>query len=148
MKVLFLDVDGVLNSTEGWCRDNPHTSTYMTPECVDQLKELLNKRCKDVAVVVSSTWRKYFDIKAFRAMFDILGLPGDRIIGYTPEAEHLSSERGHEIQAWLDGHPEVERFVILDDDADMVHLMPHLVQTDPMYGLTEERINEIARRFA
>ena len=40
---------------------------------------------------------------------------------------------------YLDEHPEVESYVILGDDADM--LLPqkeHFVQTDAVEGITEE----------
>jgi hypothetical protein len=48
--------------------------------------------------------------------------------------------RGHEIQAWLDSHPEkFERVVILDDDYDMAHLLPKLVGCNGNEGLTAEK---------
>lgn len=58
-----------------------------------------------------------------------------------------SQVRGHEIQEWLDDHPFVQRFVIVDDDGDMAHLMSKLVQTDFTDGLTKEKAGEIIRRF-
>ena len=42
--------------------------------------------------------------------------------------------RGSEIQQWLDGHPEVRDFVIIDDGNDMLHLTPNLVLTDARNG--------------
>jgi predicted phosphodiesterase len=143
--VLMLDMDGVLNAEYGWRRDKPQDARYVTPECVDQLRRILES-CPDVKIVISSTWRRLMPIEEFRAMFDGMGLPGDRIIGYTPMT--LSGDiRGNEIQRWLNDNPGVSNFVILDDDSDMLHLMPNLVKTDAKTGLTEDIANEVMRRF-
>lgn len=68
-----------------------------------------------------------------------------RCIGLTPVLE--DAERGLEIQAWLDRDGYKGVFVIVDDDSDMAHLMPHLVKTDNNVGLTEERAGEIIKRL-
>ena len=54
----------------------------------------------------------------------------------TPLTNGMS--RGREIQLWLQQHPEVDSFVILDDDADMDNLIDRLVQTEIETGLTEQ----------
>ena len=64
----------------------------------------------------------------------------DRIIDRTDNF-NISYGRGYEIQHWLNQHAdEVSNFVILDDDWDMHHLMPWLVQTDYRDGLTLEHV--------
>lgn len=55
---------------------------------------------------------------------------------FTPEITW--GDRGKEIQAWLDLHPDVTDFVIIDDRNDMQPNMNHLVQTVLKDGLTEE----------
>ena len=145
MNCIFLDCDGVLNSTHGWLRDKPNTWKYLTPECVEQLRQLLNA-LPDIKIVISSTWRKMMLINEFREMFNSFNLPGDRIIGYT-KIRLSDRARGYEIQEYLDEHPEIEKFVIIDDDADMAHLLSHLVQTDATKGLTQEDVLEVAKRF-
>ena len=60
-------------------------------------------------------------------MWEFRKLPGE-IIGVTPDlwAEvdgedfYEKLQRGHEIQSVLDRMPEIERYVILDDDNDML----------------------------
>lgn len=50
-------------------------------------------------------------------------------------------KRCEEIAGWLDDHPEVTRFVILDDDWDagaLPELKPSFIQTDSFVGLTPE----------
>ena len=56
--------------------------------------------------------------------------------------------RGDEIQDWLTRHPDVTQFVILDDDADMAHLLPYLVQTRTREGLTDEQTDEVIKRLS
>ena len=57
------------------------------------------------------------------------------IIGRT---KRLGTDRGIEIQQWLDDNKDldIEKFVILDDDMDMEHLLRHLVHTDTNIGMT------------
>lgn len=60
-----------------------------------------------------------------------------RFQGRRPKAAELQSRvypRGYEIQQWLDSNPPCH-FVILDDDDDMEHLGPRLVQTDWLTGI-------------
>lgn len=48
------------------------------------------------------------------------------IVGITPRSK--SGHRGREIKGWLDIHPEVDGFLIFDDDCDMEPYMSRLVQ--------------------
>ena len=61
--------------------------------------------------------------------------------------QNFGKKRGIEIQTWLDENPGVEKFIILDDDSDMVHLMPHLLQTDGEFGLTNEIADKAIKRL-
>lgn len=132
MKIIFLDIDGVLN--------NYHTLSEglnWEPDLVKILKRIIKET--GAKVVLSSTWRK---IKSYR---DII--QNDMWIKYIGKTPILWKKRGIEIQEWLDENPGVERFVILDDDSDMVHLMEHLLQTDGEFGLTNEIANEAIKRL-
>ena len=74
------------------------------------------------------------------------GITG-KMIGMTPDLTTRgpvlwnSVPRGLEIDAWIKRYTEdrepIESFVILDDDADMAHLIPFLIQTPFEVGLTE-----------
>lgn len=132
MKVLFLDVDGVLNSRNStdfknklWPVDN-----YM---CFLVGKIQLYTKC---SIVVSSSWRHHPDgMKLLEERFV-------NVIGKTPSSELVEYDdkpRGMEIQAWLDKHPEVEKYAILDDDSDMLeNQLPNFFKTTFESGLTEE----------
>lgn len=124
-KVIFLDIDGVLNS---------HTTPVkngkvwlLDPILVARLNRVFTS-VPDAEIVLSSSWR-YAEKKGvidINRLLKEVGYTGPKIVHMTPDGEE---ERGHEIQAWLDEHPETKKFVILDDDDDMVHLSDKLIQT-------------------
>lgn len=91
----------------------------------------------DAKIVVSSSWR---GDKSLQEIFAIVGIP--YYIDVTPYCE--SRHRGTEIQMWLDKHPEVENYVILDDDNDMLDSqLEHFVQTNWEYrGLSDENVEQ------
>lgn len=158
MKVLFLDIDGVLNSEDFYRERHSRgkrrvvDSDEICPTLVDNLNSVLREA--GCAVVLSSTWRKFTPLKD---MVDILRSKGCAIqefAGATPVLDSQmenglwhSPRRGSEIQAWLDDHPSVSKFVIVDDDSDMDHLAPFLVKTQHKTGLTKEKAQEIIQRL-
>ncbi len=150
MKVIFLDIDGVLNSTAAfergaWMVDDDgqirHGMLGIDPENIPPLREILDR--SGAEVVLSSTWRLSATGPERTALnLKRAGLPLD-FIGVTPSG---GGERGPQIQEWLDAWndscPEdpISHFVILDDSSDMAHLMPHLVQTSWAVGLLPEHV--------
>ena len=69
------------------------------------------------------------------------------IFDITPYDYDKYKQRGDEIRAWLEEHPEVTKFVILDDDSDMCEFTEtNLFKTTYKFGLTEE-IAEKAKQF-
>lgn len=142
MKVIFLDVDGVLNR---WGSGQPFDQ-----ELVDELSRVV--RLSGASVCVSSTWRK---LETHRErLFGVLEGIGAPVVGCTPDLGaagddgSLYVERGDEIQAWLNGHPEVSKFVILDDNDDMAHLAHRLVLTNGYTGLTRDKGDEVLAMFS
>ena len=148
--VIFLDVDGVLNKV-GTRERSPHGTYGIEQGMVKLLSEIVT--ATDCKICVSSTWRKYDDL--MECLRSELGANLEaRIIGATPVLDiqmesgiWTGKVRGEEIQYWLDEHPEVARFVILDDDSDMAHLMPRLVRTNGHEGLTPEIAREAIARM-
>lgn len=111
------------------------------------LKKMLLSDDK-VMIVISSVWRKG-GIKKMRKILSLYGIPPERVIGSTILSK--SGYRGLEIDAWLNGTDfcwdtlkrrqhsyVVEKFVILDDDADMEPHMSKLVMTDSYDGFGHE----------
>lgn len=139
--ILFLDVDGVLNHVE----TGPSASTGCTdidPICAANLRRILQET--DCCIVLASTWRLY--PRFFHYLWRKLGHEAkERWVGNTPEM--VDGNRGDEIQAWLDAHPEVTRFAIVDDMAEMPRLEDHVVRTSYHEGLTDEKAREIILRL-
>lgn len=134
MKVIFLDIDGVLNHEQHykWLMETDEPTelqrVYPYSEFNPKSCELLNKIIKETGarIVVSSSWR-LDGINRLNIIFKHLGLPN--IYDITP---CLNTARGIEIGAWLAAHPEVDKYVILDDDEDMnAEQMPFFIKTNP-----------------
>lgn len=137
MKVIFLDIDGVLVNRNSFKLPRlelaEHRLSYHTadPACVFALNRIVI--ATEARIVVSSVWRglgmsRIRDIfKAWEMRAQVIGLTG----------EIRDAIRGDEIKAWLDANSDVQSFVIIDDDNDMGQLKHRLVETDCMVGLTE-----------
>jgi len=151
MKVIFLDVDGVLNSTEDMMEYLKRTGKKsaglydeVEPRALKLFKEIVDKTGAEI--VVSSSWRYGWTHKH-------LELGGELIIKLKEELEKVGLKildttpilhgvhRGDEIRDWLERHPEVESFIILDDDSDMCEFTnTNLVKTTNSRGLREEHV--------
>lgn len=137
MKVIFLDLDGVMITGSYQKRSTEFEGYYFTPSSVENLKQILERT--GAYIVVSSTYRMA-GFEYLRKMFNANGLT-DGLIGQTPVIDY--GIRGDEIRQYieesrLDPQNAVEQFVILDDHDDMGELMPYLVQTKWVSGLDEE----------
>jgi hypothetical protein len=124
MKVLFLDFDGVLNSAASFGYERRFRDRH--PELVlGPVNETLCNVCTanfqvildhfpQLKVVISSTWRELFDLDWLRHKLASYGIDSSRVIDRTPSS--FSRYRGAEINAWLKEHPEVTRYVVIDDN--------------------------------
>lgn len=149
-KVIFLDFDGVLNSHEFMARVPQRGICGLDPLAVQRLNVLI--RSTQAKVVVSSTWRLNRTREALQRILDQVGFQGS-VLGMTPESIRIpesslyqGQRRGFEIQWWLDNADRfgvnVGSYVIIDDDSDMVHLLPRLVKTQFEIGLTEANVEQ------
>jgi len=151
MKIIFLDIDGVMNCENayrsGECRyvewtnhlgDKDHHQAFCSWS-----KELLNKLIDETnaKIVISSTWRSS-GIEFMKSVWELEGMHG-KIIGLTPnfrgEVNGYTIPRGCEIDKWLgdngfshinwdkDTQQEyidktgIENYIIIDDDSDMLY---------------------------
>ena len=111
MKVIFLDIDGVLNSDEYVDRVKK-TDIQGIERDIDIEKVKLLKRAIDetgAKVVLSSTWRY---TKNARYLKELLANYGIRLDS-TP---YIQDKRGLEIKKWLSENQGVEDFLIIDDE--------------------------------
>ena len=143
-KLIFLDVDGVLNKYPATWKHSPLLP--LEPACMYRLCAIVNRT--GAGIVVSSSWRLFPD--AYAGLLDTLtnppySIPKDTFLGVTPDLPTVT--RGDEIQLWLYSHPRFIdcQFVILDDSEDMGALLPRLVQTNLADGLTEAHAQQAIR---
>jgi hypothetical protein len=132
MKVIFLDVDGVLNDWNTNTR-NPENFIGVDQHLCEKLRTIV--AATGAKIVLSSAWR--LSPRCLSYLWQECG-PTVDCIGATPYL--LGEERGEEIKDWLAVHPEVDSFVILDDRTDMSDLGANLVHTNDMVGLTDENV--------
>lgn len=129
MKVLFLDVDGVLNTKGSFRVVQPESDVFkLDMFLVDRLKKVV--RDTGCELVLSSAWRCFDGGREFL----------ERTLGvyFLSETERFNGCRGEEIQAWLKDRTGVTRYAIVDDDGDMLeNQLRNFFQTDPDYGLTD-----------
>lgn len=111
MKIIFLDIDGVLNSDEYFDKiKNLKINTIENQVDVEKIKLL--KQAVDATgakIVLSSSWRYTRNANNLRALLLNYGIFADT----TP---FLNNERGKEIKKFLTEHKDVEDYVILDDE--------------------------------
>lgn len=146
MKVIFLDVDGVLNWAGSESR-SPNGFVGVDDSRVKRLAKIVEH--SNAAIVLVSTWKEEWDHNIENCSADCkylvkkLARRGLRIIAKTTDQ---MSDRGRGIAEWLDRHGEhVEAWIVLDDDAfadyETYGIMPHLVKTSfGDHGLTDEHV--------
>ena len=133
MKILFLDVDGVLNRT-GTRERSCHGTYGVEPEKVAMVHEIVDKT--GCSIVVSSTWRKFEDL------YTELLSSFPQVIGKTPVLPRPAI-RGDEIAMFIDELGGDHTIAILDDDRDMGRLVNRLVRTRGDTGLTHELKDQV-----
>lgn len=138
MRLIFLDIDGVLNTSETKQRHRGFIG--MQPDLVQRFNELV--RSTDAGVILSSTWR--IDPNWEKTMRSC-GLTC-KFLGRTDRLP--SGIRGEEIQEWLDKYTEpVEAYAIIDDDSDMLPHQPHFKTSFYAGGLTDEIAEAIRKHL-
>ena len=143
-KIIFLDIDGVLN-TEHYqgllqYQGKPWQDEYgafFDPKAVKQLKRIID--ATDADIVVESSW-KYLGLDAMKELWEVRNLPGT-IIDITPSL--LGKNKGVEIASWLSKYAKQDiRYVIIDDEYVILDSqLPHFILTNPYEGITEEQAN-------
>jgi len=158
MKIVFLDIDGVLNSFEtpaslnvphsAWCPEVMNAFGIELDVHTDKV-ERVNKitEATGAKIVISSSWRVGYLAEWSDVIIHLhnMGLKGF-IIGRTPHDKNdpEMNTRGREIEAWFAKYPDetIENFVILDDNNKMDPLMDNLVKTDHKEGLQDEHVEK------
>ena len=114
MKLIFLDIDGVLNSATG---KEPYVSD-MEVEKLKLLKKLIDDSGSSGVVIISDRRYLKVDMEEKTEAFDQFEI---FIVGETrrPNKDDLEDNRGKQIMDYLSSSKEdIERIVILDDNDD------------------------------
>jgi hypothetical protein len=149
MKVIFLDIDGVLNNEQ---------TNAKSPDGYIGIGNTLLKRLSSIVketnarIVLSSTWKSEWDkneslcsndgkymVKKFRQL-------GLLVFDKIEDIDNSLSTRGAAIMKYLEYHSEVEEWVVIDDDefdfAKYPEIMDRFVHTDHLKGLVEEDVKK------
>ena len=136
MKVIFLDIDGVLNSASG---KEPYISD-MEVEKLKLLKKLINESGSSGVVITSDRRYSKIDMEHKTEAFDQFKI---FIVGETrrPSQDDLEDNRGKQIMDYLSSSNEdIERIVILDDNDDGISNLfeEEFIHVNRFFGLNEE----------
>lgn len=149
MRVIFLDVDGVLNSQH----------SYKTQKMIDDMDDALIANLKKLVdavgaeIVLSSSWRTPPEFETTwnleKKLVDRLAFFKLTLFDRTPIRKDMV--RGKEIKDWLKDHPEVTEFIIIDDDSSDIavftDLLPVFLHTNWKVGLTKKDVNTGIKMF-
>ena len=126
MKIIFLDIDGVLNSFATFNEIHKEwEATGVRRVAIDLNKVLLLKEIVDntgAKIVLSSSWRTFCKVKHgklvtknqnFHDLLEILENNGLSIYDVTPKLR--SGIREEEIRKWME-KKDIESFIVIDDD--------------------------------
>ncbi len=147
MKLLFLDIDGVLNNHYS----NPVTLCCgITDYCVDNLNDIIEET--DCQIVLISAWRYMIlagamTVSGFEYLLQTHGVNcHNRIIGYTNRDE-AAPTRADLILNWLRDHNYERMPYAIVDDLDLGYTTKSLpfVETDGQMGLVHKDVNEIIK---
>jgi hypothetical protein len=167
-KILFLDIDGVLNSDAHYerlqtdpekinrlCQEeghshiiNPYTLMCFDPEAIKRLNRITETTGAEI--VFSSNWLLDISLEDMRDLFAVLRVSGD-ILDKTPRGLQYSS-RTEEIEAWLsdykDKHGYTPVFGILEDQHNLGHLRRYTIYTTYAEGMQDLHADLMIQRLS
>lgn len=140
MKIIFLDIDGVLNSKAYDAQRNWNEQTDIDETRLPLVKKIVDET--GAKIVLCSTWREHWDRVPENCDEDGVYINetfakfGLEIYDKTPDLG-LRANRPDEIKAWLNSTQEtIESFVIIDDYRyGWGSLSDNFVKTNPYFGL-------------
>jgi hypothetical protein len=165
MNLIFLDVDGVLNSEEyyvqrGKLASRHGSAKYYDPVAIKYLNRLI--KWTNAKIVFSSSHRHGSSLEQINALFKEVGIIGE-CIGKTPDLyfekygepydSHMDAvPRGCEIEIFLSKFKppkgEALKYVILDDDEDMLlSQQKHFIKCDSRYGFSATELRLASNSF-
>ena len=153
-KIIFLDFDGVLlpdnvaveQANQGLTVGNYLQTVKFDADCVNNLNALL--LASGAEIVLSTSWARGHSISDLGNCLMRNGIDPGRLFEYDDPGEraymtprNMSSGRSSEIGWWLDAHPEIDKWVAIDDDPSVLHLKDHAVRTNPTVGFDKSALS-------
>ena len=142
MKIIFLDIDGVVNCSD--TKERFHGLVGVEQEKIKLIKQIVD--ATGAKLVLSSTWRVGWfyeetgthlnDFQEWQYLKEEFAKQDLFFFDYTPL--HKNRHRGTEIQMWLDKwEDEIDAYVVIDDDMFDIRDMHkgHMVKTSFGYGI-------------
>lgn len=138
MKIIFLDVDGVLNQLQKY---------HVDGNCIKELSKIYSA---DTRIVLTSSWRLGFSRNInqcspqIRKLITCLNKYNMSIMYCTEKL----GDRRKEVLSWLQGK-NIESYIILDDDKSEYSSIDRLniYLTNSKTGLTSKDIKSIKKMF-
>lgn len=156
LKLLFVDFDGIINKTS-YVDENEVQEWrifYSYKKNHDLMVKLLEKCHKNnVRVVVSSTWRRHFEL--INPFFRKYGMPRDMarsVFQHHTPIDYKFKGRGAEIQSYIDSLDEdVDCMCIVDDEfhniLEFKGLKDRFYKVDSTVGFTEEDLEKVLNKL-
>lgn len=139
MKVIFLDIDGVLNNHILLYH---YGFDYIDEGLVELLGSVVSATKADI--VLSSTWR--LEDHSRNLVREALGRFGMSLFDWTTRI--AGGHRCEEIAEWLKRHPKVKKYAVVDDDPDAgCGVGKNFFMTDADVGLTDDIASKIIRHL-
>ena len=145
IKVIFLDIDGVLR---------PVTGNGFNKKCIENLNNLVKETGSKI--VISSTWRQrgIEDVKDFLSkngveseIFDMTPIFDITSYWLPEQSRKIKAPRGMEIQEWLRCYTNMDRYVesyvIIDDSEDIfLNQLEHYVKVEQTKGFDKRGLKK------
>jgi len=157
-KVIFLDIDGVINpvhymnalykmwkASHNQIKSKDEYGQLFFYQNVEQLKNIID--ATQAKIIISSTWR-LAGLQEMKNLWKHRALPGE-VIDITPNEVQVVEAgiekyydevcRGTEIDYWMKKNNFTGNYVIIDDTPDMLKSQQnYFVKTDSYCGLTQK----------
>ena len=138
MKILFLDIDGVLNSV--YYSKKMEYNEFFEKKKIELIKQIVEKtNCKIVLTSLRLNFQLYDnEIK------DTLENEGLKIYD-TLNLSFIS--KAESIQRYIKNKDSIENYVVVDDSDYKNDFQYHFVKTSTYYGLTKSKAKKIVELF-
>ena len=147
-KYLFLDFDGVLNTTQHQAQCNvlgfPDSDKYgllFSPSAVRSLQNLIDETGAEIVII--SSWRYIHSNQKLREMWQDRNLPATNLHFLDSNRNTTNLSKGEQIANFMLSPPN-NPYVILDDEPEEfpAKQFSHLILINPVTGLKKGNVDE------